>query len=432
MNIQRITKKHSVIIICLALVSMMILFATPFITALDPICLFMQEDIVQWMMRGLIAFMLICAGVNVIRALISFFRTGNESTISKMSTIIKFGLGGNIAYCIFCLYIILKIHAWDVLGVLSGDTFVTTHSYIPMFVQILLVVGAAIVYKNWENKITAPQSEPTSSNTAPQSEPTSSNTEDHEQVEPANAVEPSQHDSERPAKTEMEQLELLKKYKELLDSGIITEDEYTVKKKELLGIMHTETVRTTDSSRVQKTPTEEPNPSSSTRNTVSDSSYSAPAASHVASAAMVDAAMRKFQKQVPTKCRGLLRQYLTEVSDDCIADLMKNVKIKRKMLTLFLSVFFGGLGADRFYLGETGAGMGKLILRLAGILLTVVFPEAPILGGILTLISSVWCIIDIFVTYKSTKMYNYETLAGHLRRQKAAAENKSYFKWGEY
>ena len=44
------------------------------------------------------------------------------------------------------------------------------------------------------------------------------------------------------------------------------------------------------------------------------------------------------------------------------------------MTTLLLSIFLGSLGIDRFYLGDTGAGIGKLLT----------------LGG-----CGIWYIIDI-------------------------------------
>lgn len=55
--------------------------------------------------------------------------------------------------------------------------------------------------------------------------------------------------------------------------------------------------------------------------------------------------------------------------------------------SLLLSIFVGGLGIDRFYVGDTGLGIAKLIT----------------LGG-----AGIWWIIDMFVISNRTKVKNYK------------------------
>ena len=58
---------------------------------------------------------------------------------------------------------------------------------------------------------------------------------------------------------------------------------------------------------------------------------------------------------------------------------------KNPTTALLFSLFLGGVGADRFYTGDTGLGFAKLFT----------------LGGI-----GVWAIIDLFLIMKATRRKN--------------------------
>ena len=58
--------------------------------------------------------------------------------------------------------------------------------------------------------------------------------------------------------------------------------------------------------------------------------------------------------------------------------------------TLLLSIFLGGLGVDRFYVGDVGLGIAKLLF------------------GWITL--GIWPFIDIFVSYKKARIKNFENI----------------------
>ncbi len=60
-------------------------------------------------------------------------------------------------------------------------------------------------------------------------------------------------------------------------------------------------------------------------------------------------------------------------------------KIKKPLTTLLLDFFLGNLGIDRFYLGQTGLGIVKLITC----------------GG-----CGIWTLIDLFTSYSRTKNHN--------------------------
>lgn len=125
-------------------------------------------------------------------------------------------------------------------------------------------------------------------------------------------------------------------------------------------------------------------------------------------------ALEKYGKQIPKDCIHYFKNvYLKEASDDCLDEFIL-LPIKGKTKTLLFSIFLGGFGADRFYLGDKKTGIAKLIFGLISLILSGV----PILGLILSLASSIWCIADIFITYKNAKEINFDTLTTFLRKHK--------------
>lgn len=80
---------------------------------------------------------------------------------------------------------------------------------------------------------------------------------------------------------------------------------------------------------------------------------------------------------------------LNEVSDLKVESLML-LNLKNPVLTLILSLFLGGFSVDRFYLGNIGLGIAKLLL-------------GPFTMGI-------WYIVDWFLTYKKAKEINFNKI----------------------
>ena len=94
------------------------------------------------------------------------------------------------------------------------------------------------------------------------------------------------------------------------------------------------------------------------------------------------------QKYFPAEKIVFLRQKLLE-ADESKFQLVSAVEFKDPTTLLLVSIFLGGLGIDRFMLGETGMGILKLLT--AGCC------------GVLT-------IIDWFSVQKKTKELNYNNL----------------------
>ena len=82
----------------------------------------------------------------------------------------------------------------------------------------------------------------------------------------------------------------------------------------------------------------------------------------------------------------------TDISESEILALQS--QMKDPLLSILLSIFIGSLGVDRFYIGDVGLGIGKLLTG----------------GG-----CGIWWLIDIFLIVDATKQKNLELLTYYLR-----------------
>ena len=79
--------------------------------------------------------------------------------------------------------------------------------------------------------------------------------------------------------------------------------------------------------------------------------------------------------------------------DDNTINSISMLAFKNPTTALLLSIFAGGFGVDRFYIGDTGIGIGKLLTA----------------GG-----CGIWAIIDLFLIMGATREKNYEMLAPYI------------------
>lgn len=93
-------------------------------------------------------------------------------------------------------------------------------------------------------------------------------------------------------------------------------------------------------------------------------------------------------KYLPESQLPMIRERLLNLDDDR-AIAVQMVQFKDPTITLMLSIFCGGYGIDRFYIGDTGIGIGKLLT----------------LGG-----CGIWAIIDWFLITNATRKKNLEKL----------------------
>lgn len=107
----------------------------------------------------------------------------------------------------------------------------------------------------------------------------------------------------------------------------------------------------------------------------------------------LNAIMMQYKDAIPDEqvlnFKNLLQSALDDVYDNLLC-----IPTKSTTTTLLLSIFLGGLGADRFYLGDTGLGVCKLLF------------------GWLTF--GIWPLVDIFCSYKKAKRKNFVRLTNAL------------------
>ncbi len=106
----------------------------------------------------------------------------------------------------------------------------------------------------------------------------------------------------------------------------------------------------------------------------------------------VNAIMMQYKDLVPSDQMYMLKEAL-EKADDKVYDKLQMLSTKNPILTLVLSICLGGFGVDRFYLGDVGLGIAKLLV----VLCTFGF-------------AFVWPLIDIFFCFKKAKQINLNNL----------------------
>ena len=102
----------------------------------------------------------------------------------------------------------------------------------------------------------------------------------------------------------------------------------------------------------------------------------------------VDAFIMANNKHFPENSLSMVREKLMNISDDKFNTIMCT-RFKDTTISLVLSILTGSYGIDRFYLGQVGLGVAKLLT----------------LGG-----CGIWAIVDWFLIMGKTRDINLETL----------------------
>lgn len=89
---------------------------------------------------------------------------------------------------------------------------------------------------------------------------------------------------------------------------------------------------------------------------------------------------------------NLIRERLLAI-DDSKWIMISTVQLKDPQTSLIISILAGSLGVDRFMIGDTGLGVGKLLTC----------------GGL-----GIWAIIDWFIIQKATREKNMQKIQPYL------------------
>lgn len=102
----------------------------------------------------------------------------------------------------------------------------------------------------------------------------------------------------------------------------------------------------------------------------------------------VDMFMMINNNNFPTHSLNIIRERLLAMSDDRLA-MIQMLQFKTPSTALILSVLTGTFGIDRFYVGDTGLGIAKVLTC----------------GGL-----GVWTIVDWFLILNVARQRNHDKL----------------------
>ena len=113
----------------------------------------------------------------------------------------------------------------------------------------------------------------------------------------------------------------------------------------------------------------------------------------------------------PSEQLPSLRERLAQLDDSQANQVIAAADVKNPTTALVLSIFLGGFGVDRFYIGHTGLGIGKLLVTLLLPIVTL---------GISLFFSWIWIVVDWFLIMNATKAANLEAINTALATMTAA------------
>lgn len=103
----------------------------------------------------------------------------------------------------------------------------------------------------------------------------------------------------------------------------------------------------------------------------------------------LDRLVSRYRKYFKEESLDEIKEIISSKED--VENRMSRIRFKDPEKALLLSLLFGFLGVDRFYIGDNGLGVGKLLTSLI-------------------CIGVIWEIVDYFYILDATKNYNLKKL----------------------
>lgn len=123
------------------------------------------------------------------------------------------------------------------------------------------------------------------------------------------------------------------------------------------------------------------------------------------------AVLVRFRKALTPDDRAAFSKQIVALNMHQYQQLIQ-LPLKKTVVTVLLSIFLGGLGIDRFYVGDVKFGIAKLAVTIVSSILLFV----PFLGTFASIANGIWKFVDIFFCYKRGYKKNYENAMGVLRK----------------
>ena len=114
----------------------------------------------------------------------------------------------------------------------------------------------------------------------------------------------------------------------------------------------------------------------------------------------INTVLMMISDKIPSNSLPLVQDKLKNASEDKINSLAI-LPFKSHIIGLILGLFLGAFGIDRFYKGDIGLGIAKLITWLVGVVTIWIY-----IGGLILFVLWIWCIVDWFLVWKGIKKDN--------------------------
>lgn len=114
----------------------------------------------------------------------------------------------------------------------------------------------------------------------------------------------------------------------------------------------------------------------------------------------INTVLMMISDKIPSNSLPLVQDKLKNASEDKINSLAI-LPFKSHIIGLTLGLFLGAFGIDRFYKGDIGLGIAKLITWLVGVVTIWIY-----IGGLILFVLWIWCIVDWFLVWKGIKKDN--------------------------